>query len=101
MFGVGMSLRQEDEPLECLEVTLKEEGGDLFHLTAQSCLWNLGHGSPKHLVCHLSLCLLMGRLVITGLQHRPRERQTPQNCFLHTDYQPFSSYCFYHGNWES
>lgn len=44
--GLGMSLRQEDEPLECLEVTLKEEGEGSFHLTAQSCLWNLGHGSP-------------------------------------------------------
>ena len=65
--GLGMSLRQEDEPLECLEVTLKEEGGGSFHLTAQSCLWNLGHGSPKHLVCHLPLCLLMGKLLITGL----------------------------------
>lgn len=65
-----MSLRQEDEPLECLEGTLRGGRGS-FHLTSQSCLWNPGHGSLNHLVCHLPLRLLVDKLMITGYSPDP------------------------------
>lgn len=66
-----MSLRQEDEPLECLEGTLRGGGRGSFHLTSQSCLWNPGHGSLNHLVCHLPLHLLVDKLMITGYSPDP------------------------------
>ena len=93
-----MSLRQEDELLECLEVTLKEEGEEvcfiLLHKAACGT-WAMGLQSLLSVIIPVA-CSWQ----VSDSWFIAQTQGKADNTELLSAYQ-LPTYCFYHGNWES